>query len=425
MKILYLANTFPPEPGSTQRAFHQAIGLRRLGCQVTVLTAIPSYPTGKIYPDYRGKWFLRENVDGVEVLRIRAIPMPSRGTLRRLLSLFSFVIAAAAAGLCLRRFDLVIARLPSLGTEIAGLLVARFKRSKVLLELEDVPPDNLTLVGLRRDSWMARRLDAYYRWIFRRMDMIAVLCRRPLEMLLARGVARDRIVLWPNGADRDELDRANGGELRERLGIQERFVAVYAGSFSRYYDIPNLVDAAKILRRRTPRIHLLLVGDGTDRPRIERALKENDLTNVSSLGPVPWRDVGACLQAADVFINSLAAAQLPRCYYDHLSAKACEYFMVGRPIISVEDGAVLGRILAETGAGSSVPPRDPESLAKALEHFASNPAACRRCGENARRFALANFERMAITKTFLDQICVRLGLGPESTAIQKDPTACE
>ena len=71
MRILYLSQYFPPEPGATQiRAFEMARNFVSLGHQVTMLAEIPNHPSGVIPPAYRGKLFERTSLEGIEVIRV-------------------------------------------------------------------------------------------------------------------------------------------------------------------------------------------------------------------------------------------------------------------------------------------------------------------------------------------------------------------
>ena len=67
---LILSQYYAPEIGAPQiRLRALARNLLRLGVDVGVLTAMPNYPAGKIFPGYTGKWSMSESIDGVPVRR--------------------------------------------------------------------------------------------------------------------------------------------------------------------------------------------------------------------------------------------------------------------------------------------------------------------------------------------------------------------
>ena len=65
---LILTQYYPPEIGAPQiRLRSVARELKRHGIEVEVLTAIPNYPAGKIFPGYSGRWKIKETIDGVPI----------------------------------------------------------------------------------------------------------------------------------------------------------------------------------------------------------------------------------------------------------------------------------------------------------------------------------------------------------------------
>src|SRR5882757_5585890 len=108
MHIWILTQFYPPEFGAA------AIRLSRLarllaadGHTVTVLTGMPNYPEGVIRPEYRGKIFSNEILDGVEIERVWVYASPSKRARARLLNQFSFMGMAALRGIFLRRPDVI------------------------------------------------------------------------------------------------------------------------------------------------------------------------------------------------------------------------------------------------------------------------------------------------------------------------------
>src|SRR5205809_7945542 len=90
VRVTILTQYYPPEIGAPQaRLSELASALVRRGHDVTVLTAMPSYPVGRIYPGYGGL-LRRERRDGVEVIRTAVFPTQRADFLGRLANYFSF-----------------------------------------------------------------------------------------------------------------------------------------------------------------------------------------------------------------------------------------------------------------------------------------------------------------------------------------------
>jgi len=98
MRIAFLTQYYPPEIGAPQgRLSGLAAAFLREGHSVTVLTAQPNYPSGRIHAGYGG--LLRREVrDGVRVIRTFVYPTQRADFFHRLSSYFSFVASSAALG---------------------------------------------------------------------------------------------------------------------------------------------------------------------------------------------------------------------------------------------------------------------------------------------------------------------------------------
>ena len=96
LNLLILTQYFPPEVGAPQnRLFELAIRLKKLGVNVSVLTAMPNYPQMKIYEGYEGKKYLYEEIEGIPVHRASIYLPKSKSIIQRLLNYFSFVYSSA------------------------------------------------------------------------------------------------------------------------------------------------------------------------------------------------------------------------------------------------------------------------------------------------------------------------------------------
>ena len=86
MKVLLMTNFFHPEKtGIGVTATDCARFVRGLGHDVTVLTTLPYYPDWEVFPEYRGKFFSREELEGIPVLRTWLYVPKEPSTLKRIL----------------------------------------------------------------------------------------------------------------------------------------------------------------------------------------------------------------------------------------------------------------------------------------------------------------------------------------------------
>src|SRR4029079_18411707 len=90
---LLISLYFPPEPGGgATTAWNRALILSKIGYSVYVLCGFPSYPTGRVVEEvYRGKFFYLERKESFTLIRLRLLPLESKGLLKRFILFINFV----------------------------------------------------------------------------------------------------------------------------------------------------------------------------------------------------------------------------------------------------------------------------------------------------------------------------------------------
>src|SRR5437762_1104890 len=127
MKILFLSDNFPPEVNApANRTFEHCREWVKKGAEVTVITCFPNFPGGKIYEGYRQKFFQKENIDGIKVIRVWTYVAPNKRIVRRSLDYLSFGIASFFAGLFLS-CDVIVATSPQFFTAVSAGLLSVFR----------------------------------------------------------------------------------------------------------------------------------------------------------------------------------------------------------------------------------------------------------------------------------------------------------
>ena len=121
MKICILTQYFHPEIGAPQaRLYEIAEYLKKKGHDLIILTAMPNYPTGKIFHNYKG-FYKKEVNSNILIHRAYIYPSKSIRFLPRLLNYFSFVFSSLLVGLFkLPKLDLIIIESPPLFLGISG-----------------------------------------------------------------------------------------------------------------------------------------------------------------------------------------------------------------------------------------------------------------------------------------------------------------
>jgi glycosyltransferase involved in cell wall biosynthesis len=409
MKIIYLSQVFPPEPGASIRALEQAVCLKRLGHDVTVITTMGYYPLGKVPPNFRRKLFIEETVKGIRVHRVWSLPAANTGVVRRVLSQVTFAWNAFFAALRIRNPDIVIASTHIFAVEAIAILLSTLKKCKSMIEFRDLLPECLELTGVSQNSAQAVFLRKYFNACFRWADFVTVPGQSMIPYLLKRGVENNKLLLLPHAAEPNAFSGRHPQLVRRSLALERKFVVLYAGSFSTYYEIPNMVEAARIISETCGDIHFVLVGDGQDSPRIKTLLDQFPRCNVTLTGHVAPGDVADYIMAADLCLTCRIGVTTPAFYHNYITQKVCDYLMAGKPVLAIENTPVLGDFLRETGTGINVKGRDPNALADAIINLSNATETLHEYSRSAKRYASVHLDRMKAVETFDEVLRARLG----------------
>jgi glycosyltransferase involved in cell wall biosynthesis len=262
----------------------------------------------------------------------------------------------------------------------AGFEVARARGVPIVLFVDAPLVWEARKWGVRRPGWGKLLEIAGERRQLRSADLVACVSDEVADELKTRGVDANRIVVTPCSVDLDVFTpEASGNSVRERLGLEGKFVVGWLGSFRRFHGVELALQAAALVQDRLPDLALLLVGDGLERPGVERLARELGLRNVHFTGTVPYSDVAAHIGAMDVSLVLDRGEQ----GFHYSPLKLREYMACGRAVIGPRVGE-LERILTDGVNGLLVQPGDPEALAEAIEKLHHDPKRRQLMGSAAR-----------------------------------------
>lgn len=380
MRILYITQWFTPEPVCKGLSFPQALAAR--GHEVQVLTGYPNYPVGTVYPGYRNRWISREDHGAVRVWRVPLYPSHDRNPIRRALNYLSFAFSAVIAGLFrVGKFDVAYVYHPPATVGLAGALICRLRRKPFVYDIQDLWPDSVAQSGMLSQPTVMRLIGACCRLIYRSAAHIVVLSHGFRRMLLSRGVPEQKITVIHNWCDEEAIRAAAAdAALARRLGMEGKVNVVFAGNMGKVQALETLLQAAALLRDE-PQVQFLLVGDGTDRPALQRAAEQQGLENVRFVERMPMSEVGGVLSLADALLVHLEDDPLFRIT---IPSKTQAYLCVGKPILMGVAGDAAA-IVERHRAGICFASSNPEAMAEAVRSFLRlSPEERRQMGERAR-----------------------------------------
>ncbi|HLJ12120.1 MAG TPA: glycosyltransferase [Planctomycetaceae bacterium] len=202
------------------------------------------------------------------------------------------------------------------------------------------------------------------------------------------GLPLETIQIIPNGLDAPAAVSASAvRETRSRWGLPQE--ARVVGSIGRLAEVKNFasaITAISQLSEADSNVHLLLVGDGPERTRLEDLARTLGIAHRIHFAGF-HDDVNSFLAAMDVYINCS--------HSEGMSQSLVEAMAAGLPIIATEVGDNALLVGGERSCGVVVRPGDPEAIAAAIKML-TNDAELR--GDFGRRARARFAERYSMSR---------------------------
>jgi glycosyltransferase involved in cell wall biosynthesis len=253
--------------------------------------------------------------------------------------------------------------------------------------------------GFWEDTWLSRHPDSEKMAsseLYRRSrdletrcmlaaDLVVTLGEAMREEIVARGVPAEKVLIVPNAVSEDFLQPLpDATALRKTLGIApNEHVVGEVSSLVPHEGIGTLLEATRLLKDRGLPVRALIVGDGPERPALQRQAADLGLGEaVIFTGRVPAAKVREFHALLDVFV-------VPR-----TPDRVCQLVTPLKPVEAMASGLcvvtsevkALAEIIKPDVTGALTIPQDPVALADSLELLVCSPDIRKKLGDNAREW---------------------------------------
>ncbi len=402
MHILLIHQAFAAldEPGGT-RHIEIAHVLAEKGHRVTIITSPVSYLTGKS-KGVAARWQSVEQVSPqIRILRVYTYPALHKSFFHRVISFVSFMFSSFFVGLSVRDVDLIWGTSPPIFQGWTAWLLARLKGIPFLFEVRDLWPAFAIAVGVLRQKFLIRLSLWLEKFLYHHADVIVVNSPGFIDHIHRRGGCEIRLV--ENGVDPAMFVSAAGGRnFREKHGLQNECVILYAGAHGISNDLPVVLEAAELLKEEK-HIKFVFVGDGKEKPGLQHLAQEKNLQNTLFLPPVPKSEMAEVIAAADACLAILKPLELYKTTYPN---KVFDYMAAGKPVLLAIDG-VIREVVEKADGGVFVQPGNPRSLADAALWVNQHPQQAQAMGTSGKAYVTAHFNRRQLAEKF-EQVALEL-----------------
>ncbi len=388
MKILLICAFFPPEVGSAAHLYYElGLALKARGHEVTVLTGLPRYHVIGETKTYRRRPFISETYHGLRVYRVFNLDIPWNVPLLRGLDQFLSALIFGIVGTLLPPFDIVLVYSPPLPLAVATYFMGQLRGKPAVLNVQDIFPQSAIDLGVLKNPWLIRFFKGMEAFAYRHFRLTITHSEGNRRYVISRGGPPERVTAIPNWVDTEAIKPdIKTNSLRAALGLDHHFIVSFAGIMGYSQDLGTIVDTAALLKDH-PDIAFLLVGEGVEKPRLQRMVQESNLTNVHFLPMQPKEEYPKVLAASDLCLVTLrkevATPVVP--------SKILSIMAAGRPVLaSLPLDGDAPRLIAEAQCGLCLPPENPGLLAETILKLRQDSRLIEEMGDKGRQYAVDN-----------------------------------
>ncbi len=220
-------------------------------------------------------------------------------------------------------------------SQFALRIALKLMRVKIIFDMRDPYIDYQIAYGkLKHGSSRHLSLLRQYSLIYRLTDLIVLPSKVYAELFVKEGIPEIRVLGIPRGIDEKLFNpRVDPTRIREKLGLDGKFVIGWFGMMHRYRQIKEiLVPLIKHVREHIPNAYVLIGGTGELFGKFSELKKEEPDSPFALLGMIPYQELPQYITACDVLLSPVD----PKYRFTRHSVwlKILESVAVGRPIIA-------------------------------------------------------------------------------------------
>jgi glycosyltransferase involved in cell wall biosynthesis len=323
-EILIISNYYPPEKGAAANRIEQlALKLNQNKYNVSVICPLGNYPKGELFDEYKGKFSVTENRDGITVKRLWIYPSVSKNLLVRIISVLSFSAMLFFYLLFKKTPKKVVVQSPPLLLSFISVFVLSLKNKKIILNISDLwPMAAIELNALKKDSFSHKFSLFLERYIYKKATLILGQSNEIITHVHTL-FSDKKCYLYRNFPDHNvtviELSRSLGTEENQPVKI---FYAGLLGIAQGVFELCQKIDLKGL------NVELHIFGDGAEKTQIEGLISSEKEQRIFFHGMLERTELHQRLNSFDI-----ALVPLKTRIYGSVPSKIFEYGSLGFPIL--------------------------------------------------------------------------------------------
>jgi len=319
-EILIISNYYPPEKGAAANRIEQlALKLNQNKYNVSVICPLGNYPKGELFDEYKGKFSVTENRDGITVKRLWIYPSVSKNLLVRIISVLSFSAMLFFYLLFKKTPKKVVVQSPPLLLSFISVFVLSLKNKKIILNISDLwPMAAIELNALKKDSFSHKFSLFLERYIYKKATLILGQSNEIITHVHTL-FSDKKCYLYRNFPDHNVSEIELKTEENQPVKI---FYAGLLGIAQGVFELCQKIDLKGL------NVELHIFGDGAEKTQLEALISSEKEQRLFFHGMLDRTELHQQLKSFDVAIVPLKTR-----IYGSVPSKIFEYGSLGFPIL--------------------------------------------------------------------------------------------
>lgn len=396
MNILLITDSYPPEIRSASHLMQEvAEGLRDRGHKVAVVTTYPKYNLAIESKVIKFRKFTVE--DNIEVIRIRALPHHKVNFIIRGISqlILPYIFFSNIKKYINHTVDIAMVYSPPLPLAMVGRMMKKKHKAKYILNVQDIFPQNGIDLGILKNKLMIKFFEFMEEKAYKNADKIVVHSRgNRIFLVNQKHVHEDKVHILHNWVDiKHYVNTTRTNIFRERYGLNDKFIFLFAGVIGPSQGLDLIVKAAKELREISD-ICFLLVGDGSEKDKLAKMAESYTLSNVVFKPFISKEEYPSLVKEANVGVVCLSSKNKTPV----VPGKILGYMAASIPVIAfLNKESDAHGLIEEAKCGYSSVSDDLESTVNTIVKIYDERNRLGEYGENGFKY---------VSKYFTKEVCI-------------------
>lgn len=396
MNILLITIYYPPIISSLSTMMQElAEELTLRGHQVTVATVKPQDDLNLSF-EARQKTFDTFSIEkDVRVIRVSTPPLKNkiyflRGLVQLMLPYFFLKQIEKFVD---EKIDAVIVSTPPLSLATSGSKIKKKYRSKYILCVQDIFPQNAIDLGVIKNKLIIKFFEHVAKSAYRSADRITSHTQTSRKFLIEKkNVSLDKIFYIPNWIDvAPYINDNKAGLYKKKYSLEGKFIFLFAGVIGPSQGLDVLIKAVAESKDIPDDICILIVGEGAEKDRLMRMKAEYSLSNIVFKPFVSLEEYPKLLKDVDVGVVCLSSLNKTAV----VPGKVLGYMASSVPIVALLNRESDGHmIIEEAECGYSIASDAPtEEISNLILQIYNKKDRLKQYGENGHRYVLKHFTK--------------------------------